>query len=130
MSPLVWSAGSVGPEVAGGGWGDGGGGGGVWGERRAGRSACVLPPGPVGEVAASAVVPAERVASVGAAPAEQLRAPRDGAVHERALRFVPHAVGRHRERGRRRVDKRVGRVYQDLLRHLAAAALRCFADRR
>ena len=59
----------------------------------AGIGVGVLPPGPVLEVAARAVVPAERVHRVRAAPAEQPRAPGDGAVHARCRGLVPHRVG-------------------------------------
>ena len=66
------------------------------------------------EVRRRAFVPAERVARILSAPAEQPRPPRDRAVHERLLLVVPNRVRRDVQRSGGGVDERVGRLDQQL----------------
>ena len=70
----------------------------------------VLLGGEPAEMGARALVPAQRVAGVGRAPAEQLDAPRDGSVHEGIRLVIPDRVGRHADGGSGGIDIRIRRL--------------------
>ena len=76
----------------------------------------ILMNGVAREMFRRAFVPAQFVAGIRPAPAEQPHAPRDRAVHERLLRVVPDGVGGDVQRARRRVDERIWRPDDDALR--------------
>ena len=83
----------------------------------------VLLSGKAREVRRRAFVPAQRVARILSAPAEQTRPPCDRAVHERLLLPVPNRVGGDVQRGSGGVDERVGCLDDHALRNRAAIFL-------
>ena len=95
----------------------------VGGRNGFGNRTGVLLFGKAREMRRRALVPAERVAGILPAPAEQARPPRDRAVHERLLLVIPNRVRRDVQRRRRRVDERIGRLDGHALRNRAAIFL-------
>src|SRR6185437_11710059 len=79
--------------------------------------------GEAGEMRGRAVVPAEGVAGVLAAPAEQARAPGDGAVHEALLFVIPDGVCGDAEGRGGGVDEGVGCFDGDAAGNGVAAGL-------
>ena len=73
-----------------------------------------------GEVRRRAFMPAQRIAGIWSAPAEQPHPPRDRAMHERLLLLIPNRVGGDAQRGRSGIDESIGRLDDDFFSDGAA----------